>query len=153
MAGKIDVVLLENVPWVGNKNEMVSVSIAYAKNVLFAKNKAKIADAGVKNMMAEKKEQNKKHTVALWDLREKIILYVQADEALIIKRKVTPSGGLYEKVHETDVKWALSQWDIALPPEFFIQKGVWDSVWVQKTTMTWEKKKINLTFTIKESIY
>jgi len=45
MSAKIDVVLLAFVKSLGNKNDVVSVSVAYAKNVLFAKGLAKPADA------------------------------------------------------------------------------------------------------------
>jgi ribosomal protein L9 len=130
---------------------MVAVSVAYAKNVLFPKNLAKLADAGAKNAIAHKKEQDKKHTVALGETWDKLMLYVTADEPLIIKRKVTPSGGLYEKVHETDVKQALTQWEMHLPAEFTLAKGVWDAVGSHQVAVTRGAKKTKITFIIKES--
>lgn len=104
MSAKIDVVLLQAVKSLWQKNEVVSVSIAYAKNVLFPKWLAKQADALVKNNLVQKKEQEKKHIAQVWEIRSTLELYSKAEEPLIIKRKVTPSGWLYEKVHETDVK-------------------------------------------------
>ena len=72
---------------------------------------------------------------------------------MIIKRKVTPSGGLYEKVHENHVKDALSQRTIVLPPEITITKGTRDAVGIYQAVATREKKTAKIPFTIVESLY
>ncbi len=153
MSAKIDVVLLQAVKSLGQKNEVVSVSIAYAKNVLFPKWQAKVADALAKNNLAQKKEQQKKHEQSVSELRDSLHLYVSAKEELIIKRKVTPSGWLYEKVHETDVKAALSQWNMSIPQDIVFKKQLRDTVGLHTAEITWNGKKMNISFTIKESLY
>jgi ribosomal protein L9 len=83
----------------------------------------------VKNTLAQKKEQEKKHKQIVAEIWSSIQLYIQATEPLIIKRKVTPSGSLYEKVHESDVKKAVyEQWKIQIPTEVVIKKTVWEQV-------------------------
>lgn len=153
MSGKIDVVLLQAVKSLGQKNQVVSVSIAYAKNVLFPKSLAKQVDAGVRNDIAQKKEQDKKHVAHVAEIWDNIILYVQAQEPMIIKRKVTPSWSLYEKVHETDVKKAFSQWNVSLPVDITIKKQIRDTVGTYKAELQRWTKKIQVPFTIKESLY
>lgn len=151
MSAKIDVVLLQAVKSLGQKNEVVSVSISYAKNVLFPKWLAKQADALVKNNLVQKKEQEKKHILQVWEQRATLELYSKAEEPLIIKRKVTPSGGLYEKVHETDVKKAIEQWNMSLPVEVTLTKQVRDTTWPFKAELHRWSKKLLVPFTIKES--
>lgn len=153
MSAKIDVVLLQAVKSLWQKNEVVSVSIAYAKNVLFPKWFAKQADALTKNNLVQKKEQEKKHVAQVWELRNTLELYSKAEEPLIIKRKVTPSGWLYEKVHETDVKKWLEQWKISLPVELTLAKQVRDTTWSFTAELNRWAKKLMIPFTIKESLY
>lgn len=153
MSGKIDVILLQGVKWLWQKNDVVAVSVAYAKNVLFPKGQAKQADAWIKNTLAQKKEQEKKHVSAVGDTISTIELYIQAWEPLIIKRKVTPSWSLYEKVHETDVRSALSQRKVSLPSDVVVTKQVRDTTGTHKATLQRWNKKIMLPFTIKESLY
>ena len=153
MSAKIDVVLLQAVKSLWQKNEVVSVSIAYAKNVLFPKWLAKQADALVKNNLVQKKEQEKKHIAQVGEIRSTLELYSKAEEPLVIKRKVTPSGGLYEKVHEIDVKKAIEQWKIIVPVEVTITKQVRDTTWSFKAQLNRWAKKLLVPFTIKESLY
>ncbi len=153
MSSKIDVLLLEAVKWIGQKNEVVSVSIAYAKNVLFPKWHAKIADALAKNNLAQKKDQQKKHEQNVAEIRDSLHLYMSANEPLFIKRKVTPSGWLYEKVHETDVKAALVQWNISVPQDILFKKQMRDTVGEHTAELSWNGKKMTITFSIKESLY
>jgi ribosomal protein L9 len=153
MSAKIDVVLLQAVKSLWQKNEVVSVAVAYAKNVLFAKWLAKPADALAKNNLVQKKEQEKKHIAQVWEIRSTLELYSKAEEPLVIKRKVTPSWGLYEKVHEIDVKKAFEQWKVALPIEIVLMKQVRDTTWVFQAQLNRWVKKLLVPFTIKESLY
>lgn len=61
MSNKVDVVLLQSVKGLGNKDDVVSVAIPYAKNVLFAQGKAKQADKAALEAMKQKKEKAQKH--------------------------------------------------------------------------------------------
>ena len=139
MSAKIDVVLLQAVKSLGQKNEVVAVSIAYAKNVLFPKWLAKQADALAKNNLIQKKEQEKKHIAQVWEIRATLELYSKAEEPLIIK------------VHETDVKKAIEQWSISLPVEIVMTKQVRDTTWAFKAQLNRWAKKLLVPFTIKES--
>jgi len=151
MAAKMEVVLLQAVKWLGLKNEIVSVAIPYAKNVLFAKWLAKQADASAKQVVQNKHDQEKKHQQDVATLRDTLHTYIGVGEPLIIKRKVTPSGSLYEKVHETDVKQALQQWSLVVPADITITKNVRDTVWEHHAEIVRWNKKQKIPFTIKES--
>lgn len=61
MSNKVEVVLLQSVKGLGNKDDIVSVAIPYAKNVLFAQNKAKVADKAALDAMKQKKDKQQKH--------------------------------------------------------------------------------------------
>lgn len=149
MAWKIDVILLQSVKWLWNKNDVVSVAVAYAKNVLFANWQAKMADAITKNNLAQKKDQEKKHNLQVAKLWDEIQLYVAAKETLTINRKTTPTGKLYEKVHETDIKEAMKQRNISLPTEIVIQKNTWEETGEHQAKILYNNKQALVTFIIK----
>ncbi len=61
MSNKIEVVLLQSVKALGNKDDVVSVAIPYARNVLIAQGKAKVADKAALEAMKQKQEKHDKH--------------------------------------------------------------------------------------------
>lgn len=150
MASKMDVVLLQSVKGLWNKNDLVSVAVSYAKNVLFPKWLAKQADAIAKNNLAQKKEQQKKHTTQVSEIWEQITLYAQAHEPLYVNRKATPAAKLYEKVREIDVREAMQQRGVTLPSDIVIVKKTWEELWEHEAVATYNNKKITITFVIKE---
>ena len=64
MSAKIEVVLLQSVKWLGNKWDVVSVALAYAKNVLIAQGKVRVADKQAIAEVQQKKEKQKKQEQA-----------------------------------------------------------------------------------------
>lgn len=150
MAWKIDIVLLQSVKWLWNKNDVVSVSVAYAKNVLFPTWQARVADSITKNNLQQKKDQQNKHAQLVSEMWNEIQLYISAKEHLIIKRKTTPTGKLYEKVHETDLRDAMKQWNISLPADIIIKKNTWDEMGEHTAKIQYNNKEVELVFYIKE---
>ena len=108
-----------------------------------------MADAITKNNLAQKKDQQNKHNLQVSQLWDEIQLYVAANERLIINRKTTPTGKLYEKVHEIDIKEAMKQWNISLPADIIIQKNTWEEVGEHQAKILYNNKQVLLTFVIK----
>ncbi len=100
---KIKVLLLENVAKLWNKGDIVEVSDAYARNVLFRTNKAKIADKATikayekkqQKLQQEKQQLKEKINKALEDIKQ---------NWLILKVSAADDGHLYEKVDSKHIE-------------------------------------------------
>ena len=99
----IEVIMLQNDKHLGEKYEIVRVKPSFAKNVLFPKKIAILADKEAKNNYAQKMEAAKvsreKKAASLEDLFSK----VTADGGIEIIRKANKDNTLYAKVDENDI--------------------------------------------------
>lgn len=108
MSNKVEVVLLQSVKGLGNKDDIVAVAIPYAKNVLLAQGKAKVADKQALEAMKQKKEKAQKHDAELKGVFEALGWWLAEGGSLKIQKKSTPAWHLYEKVSVKDIQEALS---------------------------------------------
>lgn len=118
------VILLQSVPKVGKKDEIVSVADGYFQNVLLPKKQAIIAtDQAVaalkrsqQNKVAQKEVQH--------HLLDKMIELIQT-KPFIYKAKKNEKGNLFSKVTEHDISNALKrEYDIVLDPKLLAIEGV-----------------------------
>ena len=109
MSNKVEVVLLQSVKWLGNKDDIVSVAIPYAKNVLLAQWKAKLADKQALDAMKQKKDKAQKHDAEMKETFDTIGNRVAEWGSLKIQKKSTPAWHLYEKVSVKDIQEALNE--------------------------------------------
>ncbi|MCF7834430.1 50S ribosomal protein L9 [Candidatus Gracilibacteria bacterium] len=105
----IDVILLESDKHLGEKYEIVKVKPIYARNILFPKQMAVLADLQNRHNFAGKmkaaEEARKKKATNLEDLFMKI----QNDEGIKIIRKANKDNTLYAKVDENDIAEKLKE--------------------------------------------
>ncbi len=99
----IEVILLQNDKYLGEKYEIVRVKPIFARNVLFPNKIAILADKEAKNNYAQKMEaarvSREKKAASLEDLFSKIT----ADDGIEITRKANKDNTLYAKVDENDI--------------------------------------------------
>lgn len=107
MSQKIPVVLLQSVKALGNKDDIVNVAIAYAKNVLFAQGKAKPADKAALDAMQQKKEKQAKQAHEADASFAALAARRDGGGSIKIHKKATPQGHLYEKISARDIVTAL----------------------------------------------
>ena len=102
---KIKVLLLDNVAKLWNKWDIVEVSDAYARNVLFRQNKAKVADKAT--LKAWEKQQQKK-LQQQQQLQQKISQALEdiKQNGLKLHVNAAPDGHLYEKVDKRHIQQA-----------------------------------------------
>ena len=102
------VILKQDVKNIGKKDEIHEVSDGYARNFLFPRGLAAVADAGALNVARTKMEAKAHHEAearaAAQALADKI-----KDKTVVVKVKGGASGKLYGKVTSKDVADALSK--------------------------------------------
>lgn len=102
------VILKQDVKNIGKKDEIHEVSDGYARNFLFPRGLAAVADAGALNVARTKEEAKAHHEAearaAAQALAEKI-----KGKTVVVKVKGGASGKLYGKVTSKDVADALSR--------------------------------------------
>ena len=102
------VILKQDVKNIGKKDEIHEVSDGYARNFLFPRGLAAVADAGALNVARTKVEAKAHHAAearaAAQALADKI-----KDKTVVVKVKGGASGKLYGKVTSKDVADALTK--------------------------------------------
>lgn len=119
----VEVILLQDHRYLGEKYEVVRVKPIYAKNVLFPEGIAVLATPGTlhdyqaKMEAAEKKREKK--AASFEDLVQKIT----DAEGVTISRKINEKKSLYSKVDAQDVSTAIKeQFDIEVPSQYIAIK-------------------------------
>lgn len=113
----LEVILLQDVPQVGKKNDLLVVGDGYAMNFLLPQSKAMIATPTVRRRYAEQIRRR-----ALEREQEKMSAAKQASvvdhQTVSFKRKATKTGKLYAAISEMNIAEALAeQLKIKVKPE------------------------------------
>ena len=102
------VILKQDVKNIGKKEEIHEVSDGYARNFLFPRGLAAVADAGAMNVARTKSEAKAHHEAEARAEAEALAAKVK-DKVVTVKVKGGASGKLYGKVTSKDVAEALSK--------------------------------------------
>ena len=102
------VILKQDVKNIGKKDEIHEVSDGYARNFLFPRGLAAVADAGAMNVARTKSEAKANHEAEARAEAEALAAKVK-DKVVTVKVKGGASGKLYGKVTSKDVAEALSK--------------------------------------------
>jgi large subunit ribosomal protein L9 len=104
----IKVILLQNVPKLGQKGDVKSVSEGYARNFLIPQNEVKLATGGeVKNIVNKKNAENKKEEVL--HNKVKTIFSKLGSKEVVITEKANEKGHLFAQVHLKEIADAISE--------------------------------------------
>ena len=102
------VILLENAPKIGKKNEIKEVNDGYARNFLFPKKLAEPATpeaiARLHKKIERSLDESRLHTV----LAEKIIQELEGKD-IVIKTLANENGHLFKAVHAKDIVSAIKK--------------------------------------------
>lgn len=116
----MEVILLKDVPKVGRRNEVVTVSEGYAINFLIPRGMAKAATAGAKRELESKKGKLEKDAQ---EERAKIAEGITAitGKTVTIRSKANEQGHLFAALHADRVAAAaFDQLGVCLPESVFI---------------------------------
>ncbi|MDR2541386.1 MAG: 50S ribosomal protein L9 [Candidatus Peribacteria bacterium] len=99
----IEVILLQNDKYLGEKYEIVRVKPIFARNVLLPKGIAVFADAAAKNNYKQKMDAATAARSKKASNLEELFAKISADEGIEITRKANKDNTLYAKVDEHDI--------------------------------------------------
>ncbi|MDR0861015.1 MAG: 50S ribosomal protein L9 [Candidatus Peribacteria bacterium] len=99
----IEVILLQNDKYLGEKYEIVRVKPIFARNVLLPKGIAVFADAAAKNNYKQKMDAATSARSKKASNLEELFTKISADEGIEITRKANKDNTLYAKVDEHDL--------------------------------------------------
>ena len=102
------VILKQDIKTIGKKDEIHEVSDGYARNFLFPRGLAAVADAGALNVARTKSEAKAHHEAEARAEAEALAAKVKG-KTVTVKVKGGASGKLYGKVTSKDVAEALTQ--------------------------------------------
>ena len=102
------VILKQDISSIGKKDEIHEVSDGYARNYLFPRGLAAVADAGAVNLVKTKNEAKAHHEAEARAAAEALAAKIK-DRVVTVAVKGGASGKMYGKVTAKDVAEALSR--------------------------------------------
>lgn len=149
----IEVILLQNDRYLGEKYEVVRVKPIFARNVLLPNGIAVVADKAAKNNYKQKMEAasaaRSKKATGLEDLFSKI----SADEGIEITRKANEDNTLYAKVDEHDIVEKIKEiYQVEVEPHLFKLKKKLSEVGHHVVTFNYNDLKREILVKIKAEI-
>lgn len=102
------VLLIEDVPSLGKKGEVVEVKDGYGQNFLIAKGKAKLATNEVLNRY-KAEQRNKQEQLALEQVQREALAKTLKDIKLIISKKSGENGSLFGAITKDEIAQALQE--------------------------------------------
>ena len=104
----MEVLLLEDIPGVGRKNDIIIVKNGFALNNLLPRRRALVATPTVRKRYAEQIRRRAEEKVQETELARSAA-GVLKDAVLLFTRKVTKADKLYAAVSQKDIAEALSE--------------------------------------------
>lgn len=102
------VLLIEDVPSLGKKGEVVEVKDGYGQNFLIAKGKAKLATNEVLNRY-KAEQKNKQEQLALEQAQREALAKTLKDIKLTISKKSGDNGSLFGAITKDEIAQALEE--------------------------------------------
>lgn len=105
----MEIILKENVPGLGYKDDVVNVKNGYGRNYLIPTGKAVIASASAKKVLAENLKQRAHKLAKIKADAEALAAKLSAVEPLNIATKVSATGSIYGSVNSLHIAEALAK--------------------------------------------
>lgn len=145
----VEVILLQSDRYLGDKYEIVKVRPIFARNILLPKKIAVLADAMNKNIYGQKMKAAEEHRKKKASDLEDLFMKMQANNGIILVRKVNKDLTLYAKVDEKDIVEAIeSKYGIAIEPHFFKLKKKFNQLGSFTVPFLYKTMKKEVTVTI-----
>lgn len=146
----IEVILLQNDKYLGEKYEIVRVKPIFARNVLLPKGIAVFADAAAKNNYKQKMESATATRAKKASTLEELFSKISADEGIEITRKANKDNTLYAKVDEHDIVAKIKEiYGIEVDSHLFKLKKKLNEVGVFNIVFAYNDLKREITIKIK----
>jgi len=100
------VILLQNVPNLGQKGDIKEVNKGYAQNLLIPRKLAEFASKNVANQILQQKQGQRLRSESIQKKAEELVKKV-SDQKFIIKEKANEKGHLFARVHLKEIADAI----------------------------------------------
>jgi large subunit ribosomal protein L9 len=104
----MELLLLEDIPGIGVRNDIVVVSNGFALNNLLPRRRALVATPAVRKRYAEQIRRRAEEKLREADLARSASA-ILTEKAILFARKVNEAGKLYASISEKDISDALSE--------------------------------------------
>ena len=105
----MELILKENVPGLGYKDDIVEVKNGYGRNYLIPQGKAVIASPSAKKVLAENLKQRAHKLAKIKADAEELAAKLGAIEPITIATKVSATGAIYGSVNSLHISEALAK--------------------------------------------
>lgn len=116
----IEVILLQQDKYLGEKYQVVRVKPIFARNVLFPQGIAVLADKANLNKYEQKMAAAQKDLEKKAANLEELLMKVQQDDGISLTRKANKEGVLYAQISDEDIAAAISEkYKLNVEPHYF----------------------------------
>lgn len=144
----MELILKENVPGLGYKDDIVEVKNGYGRNYLIPQGKAVIASPSAKKVLAENLKQRAHKLAKIKADAEELAAKLSAIEPITIATKVSATGAIYGSVNSLHISEALAKLGFEVDRKSIVVKEVKEVGSYSATVKLHKEVSVEIPFTV-----
>ena len=144
----MELILKENVPGLGYKDDIVEVKNGYGRNYLIPQGKAVIASPSAKKVLAENLKQRAHKLAKIKADAEELAAKLGAIESITIATKVSATGAIYGSVNSLHISEALAKLGFEVDRKSIVVKEVKEVGSYSATVKLHKEVSVEIPFTV-----
>ena len=144
----MELILKENVPGLGYKDDIVEVKNGYGRNYLIPQGKAVIASPSAKKVLAENLKQRAHKLAKIKADAEELAAKLGAIEPIFIATKVSATGAIYGSVNSLHISEALAKLGFEVDRKSIVVKEVKEVGSYSATVKLHKEVSVEIPFTV-----
>ena len=144
----MELILKENVPGLGYKDDIVEVKNGYGRNYLIPQGKAVIASPSAKKVLAENLKQRAHKLAKIKADAEDLAAKLGAIEPITIATKVSATGAIYGSVNNLHISEALAKLGFEVDRKSIVVKEVKEVGSYSATVKLHKEVSVEIPFTV-----
>ena len=144
----MELILKENVPGLGYKDDIVEVKNGYGRNYLIPQGKAVIASPSAKKVLAENLKQRAHKLAKIKADAEELAAKLGAIEPITIATKVSATGAIYGSVNSLHISEALAKLGFEVDRKSIVVKEVKEVGSYSATVKLHKEVSVEIPFTV-----
>ena len=144
----MELILKENVPGLGYKDDIVEVKNGYGRNYLIPQGKAVIASPSAKKVLAENLKQRAHKLAKIKADAEELAAKLGVIEPITIATKVSATGAIYGSVNSLHISEALAKLGFEVDRKSIVVKEVKEVGSYSATVKLHKEVSVEIPFTV-----
>ena len=144
----MELILKENVPGLGYKDDIVEVKNGYGRNYLIPQGKAVIASPSAKKVLAENLKQRAHKLAKIKADAEELAAKLGTIEPITIATKVSATGAIYGSVNSLHISEALAKLGFEVDRKSIVVKEVKEVGSYSATVKLHKEVSVEIPFTV-----